>query len=346
MYDVITIGSATRDVLLKMDDSETRKHADSPTGIEQCFPLGSKLAVKKIVFTTGGGGTNSAVTFARQGFKTACVGVVGDDINGKEILEELRREKVKPLFQIHNQLAKSPNGDQRPDGTAYSLILIHPNAERTILSYKGEGQHFDLKKIPFGKLKAGWFYINSLGGNYELFEALVNYAVKNGIKIACNPGGKEIEHGKEKLAPLLAKIDILILNKEEGIQLLGEEPTESSEWVLNELQKLVKGAVVLTDGHNGVRGRWQNREYRAGVPDSPIVERTGAGDAFGSGFVSEYIRQLAVSGGQSAVTIVKAIQFATANASSVVTKYGAKAGILKKGDWGPWELVKVEESEV
>ena len=39
--------------------------------------------------------------------------------------------------------------------------------------------------------------------------------------------------------------------------------------------------------------------------------------------------------------IIKAIQFGTANASSVVTLVGSKAGILKKGDWGPWELVEV-----
>ena len=51
-----------------------------------------------------------------------------------------------------------------------------------------------------------------------------------------------------------------------------------------------------------------------------------------SGFIAEYIR----SG-----SIEKAIQFATANASSVVTQYGAKAGILKNGDWGPWPLVEV-----
>ena len=76
--------------------------------------------------------------------------------------------------------------------------------------------------------------------------------------------------------------------------------------------------VVVSDGKN---------IYRAGVPDSPIVERTGAGDAFASGFVTEYIRSGDVS---------KAIQFATANASSVVTQYGGKAGILKKDDWGSW----------
>ena len=134
-----------------------RKHTDSPTGAEQCFPLGSKIEIKEIVFTTGGGGTNAAVTFGRQGFKAACVGVVGSDIVGKEILAELKKERIKPLFQEHSD-----------DMTAYSTILVHSNAERTILSYKGEGQHFDLKKVPFGKLRAKWFYIDSFGWHYYL----------------------------------------------------------------------------------------------------------------------------------------------------------------------------------
>lgn len=78
------------------------------------------------------------------------------------------------------------------------------------------------------------------------------------------------------------------------------------------------------------------------MPDSPIVERTGAGDAFSSGFVAQIAQRTTTNRQPSTEDIIKAIQFATANASSVVTKIGAKEGILKKDDWGPWPLVKVE----
>ena len=334
MFDIITIGSATRDVFLKMEDVELRKHADSPTGVEQCFSLGSKLAIKEIVFTTGGGGTNAAATLGRQGFRVACVGVIGNDMAGEEILQELKKEEVEPIFQKH--------GD---NNTAYSTILVHPNAERTILSYKGEGQHFDVNKIPFDKLKAKWFYINSLGGHYELFEALVNYAVKNNIKIACNPGGKELELGFEKLEPLLKHIEIFAVNKEEGAQLVGTKP-EDIEETFRRLAKTCCGMVILTDGHNGSKVFKEGITYSAGVPDSPIVERTGAGDAYNSGFVVEYIRQLEAESGEPGAAIAKAMQFATANSSSVVTKVGSKAGILYKGDWGPWPLVKVDVNKL
>ncbi len=323
MLDIITIGSATRDVFLKSEGFEIRKHGDSPTGMEQCFPLGSKIAIKEVVFTTGGGATNTAVTFARQGLKTGCVSMVGNDFNGKEVIKELKRERVKLFFVTH-----------KDDYTAYSVILVHPNAERTILSYKGEGQHLNLQEIKWKKLKAKWFFLGSLGGNLDLLQKAFEYISTRNFKIAFNPGGKELTLGLEKLKPYLAETDIFSVNKEEAESLLGIGNDNSAEGVLKELDKLVKGIVVLTLGPEGVLVSDQKNIYRAGIPDSPKVERTGAGDAFVSGFTAQYI----LSNGD----ITKSIQFATANASSVVAQYGPKAGILHKGDWGLWPLVEVK----
>ena len=300
MFDIISIGSATRDVLMQ---SEAFEHAKP----------GSKVEIKKLVLATGGGGTNYAVTFARQGLHTACIGVIGNDQNGQEVLHELESEGIDvSMFEKHHT-----------DMTAYSVIMVYPNAERTILSYKGEGQHFEVSEIDFARLQSKWLFLDSLGGHYDLFEKLVQHAVKNNIKIACNPGGKELEHGLEKLKPLLAQMDIVLMNKEEAAQLAPD------------LRPYVKGILSISDGHNGVTVWDKETKYTAGIPDSPVVERTGAGDAYGSGFISEYIR----SG-----SIEKAIQFGTANASSVVTQFGGKAGILKSGDHGAWALVEVKVS--
>ncbi|HEY4484334.1 MAG TPA: carbohydrate kinase family protein [Candidatus Paceibacterota bacterium] len=324
MFDIITIGSATRDVLLKAEGFELRKHEDSPSGIEQCFPLGSKIEIKEVVFATGGGAANASVTFARQGLKTACVSAVGEDFNGREIVEELRKEKVETkFFQKH--------GD---DYSAYSVILVYPSAERTILSYKGEGQHFELARVPFNKIKSKWLFVSSLGGNYDLLKAVIEHGFKNKIKMAINPGGKELAHGLDKLTPLLRDLDIVIMNQEEAAGLLGM-PFEQEEEIFKKLNQIFSGIVVMTKGPAGVVVSDKKNTYRAGVPDSPVVERTGAGDAWCSGFVSELIKN---------GDMIKAIQFATANASSVVTKFGARAGILKEGDWGQWPLVEVVTS--
>ncbi len=325
MYDIVSIGSATRDVFINTDDFKSLDMADFSTGKALCFPLGSKIEIKKIVFTSGGGGTNTAVTFARQGLLTACVGVVGNDLNGQELLNELEEEGVDAkYFQKHED-----------DHTAYSVILVDSTGERTILSYKGEGQHFDAGKVDFDQFQTKWLFLDSLGGHFDLLEKAVNWAVANNVKLATNPGSKELDHGLEKLKPLLSNFSIVIMNQEEAAKLTGIDYKQEGD-IFKFMDEIVGGIFVMTKGPEGVVVSDGKNVYRAGVPDSPVVERTGAGDAFSSGFISEYIR----SG-----DMVKAIQLATANASSVVTQYGGKAGILKKGDWGSWPLVKVETTQ-
>lgn len=326
MFDIVSIGSATRDIFINTDSFKSFDLPAFSTGKAICFPLGSKMEIKKIVFTSGGGGTNTAVTFARQGLSTACVGVVGNDLNGQEVLNELEKEGVETkYFQKHYD-----------DYTAYSVILVDSSGERTILSYKGEGQHFDGNKIDFDQIQTRWLFLDSLGGHYDLLEKAVNWAVANNIKLVTNPGGKELEHGLEKLKPLLKYFSIVIMNQEEASGLTGIDYKQEGD-IFKFMDEVIGGIFVMTKGPEGVVVSDGKNIYRAGVPNSPVVERTGAGDAFSSGFISECIR----SG-----DITKAIQFATANASSVVTQYGGKAGILKKDDWGPWPLVKVEQTQL
>lgn len=325
MYDIISIGSATRDVFLSAKDFKTVKNPDFSTGTAICFSLGSKVEIDKIVLTIGGGGANASVTFARQGLKTAAIGAIGNDQNGKDVLEQLSQEGVNTqFFQEH--------GD---DLTAYSTILVGENAERTILSYKGEGQHFDVSQVPFDQLQTEWLYLDSLGGHYELLEKAVQWAAANNVKLATTPGGKELAHGLEKLRPLLKYFSIVIMNQEEAATLTGID-YKDEEKIFKFMDDIIGGIFAMTKGPEGAVVSDGKQIYRAGVPDSPIVERTGAGDAFSSGFISEYIRSN---------DIVKAIQLGTANASSVVTQYGAIAGILKAGDNGPWPLVEVSQSQ-
>ena len=324
MFDIITIGSATRDVFLQSEEFKVVKDSDFATGQAECFGLGSKIEIKKIVLTTGGGGTNTAVTFARQGLNTCCIGAIGNDYNGRELIDELKKENINTDYFQKSELSEL---------TAYSVILVNPNGERTILSYKGEGQNFEVNKISFDKLKASWMFLDSLGGHYDLLEKAVNWAVQNNIKLATNPGGKELNHGLDKLKPLFKHFSVVIMNKEEAAKLTGINYKKEEE-IFKLMDDIIDGIFVMTKGPEGVTVSDGKNIYSAGIPNSPVVERTGAGDAFSSGFVVEYIK----SG-----DVTKAIQAGTANASSVVTKFGAKEGILKNGEKSQWPLVEVSQ---
>lgn len=326
MYDVIVIGSATQDIILSTDAADVISNGKFATGKGLCLPFGSKVPVRKLVSSSGGGGTNAAVTFARQGLKTACIGIVGSDTNGTALLDELRRENVDAKwFQIHHD-----------DMTAYSVILVGSEGERTILSYKGEGVHWNVGDLPWDQMGSKWMYVNSLGGHIDMLERIVELAKGKGIHLATNPGPKELEAGLARLAPLWKSFDIVGMNQEEAAKLTGMPYTKEGD-IFKKLDEAIGGIFIMTRGSDGAVVSDGHFIYTSGIPSSEVVERTGAGDAFQSGFVVEFMR----SG-----SIEKAIQFGTANASSVVLHYGAKEGLLRKGDDGPWPPVEVQKRKL
>jgi ribokinase len=291
-----------------------------------CLPFGSKVQVRKIIFASGGGGTNAAVTFARQGLKTACIGIVGQDANGSSLLDELRREGVDAkYFQVHHD-----------DITAYSVVLVSKGGERTILSYKGEGVHWKVDSLPWDRMESKWMYVNSLGGHIAVLDRIVQWAKQSGAHLATNPGPKELEQGLRVLGPFWKHFDIVGMNQEEASALLGV-PYEMEEEIFRRMDDAIGGIFIMTRGGKGVTVSDGHHLYRAGIPNWEVVERTGAGDGFHSAFLAEYIR----SG-----SIEKAVQHGTANASSIVMHYGAKEGILRSGDYGRWEPVRVERSSL
>lgn len=330
MYDIITIGTVTRDVFLKSPGFHVVKQSDFcgrnnnfRTGKAGCFMLGTKLEVPKVAIASGGGGTNTAVGFARQGLKTATIGRLGGDDIGKEIMEELKKENVEPLMQIDAN-----------DDTAYSTILVAEDGERTILEYRGANDNLNEKEIDWSALKSKWVYIDSLAGNLELLRKILEWAKENGVRVAMNPGKRLIKFGKD-LWPFLEQADIFLANEDESAYIAGiEYAREREAEIFAKMDAIVKGIVVMSKGPRGVEVSDGKNHYAADVPDSPVVDRTGAGDSFGSGFVSGYIH----SGGD----IEYAIQLGTANATSVVRHFGSKKGLLKKGEWGDYPKVEVE----
>ncbi len=300
---IISIGAAVQDVFLL--GKLFRPHKEDDGDMVEEFELGSKNDVEDVVFSTGGGGTNAAVTFARQGLHSMCFGHIGDDLAGQAVMDDLHKEGVDTsLMKIEKNI-----------GTGYSTLLLAPNGERTILTYRGASETFTLHESDFHDMKADWLYVSSLGGNIEALKTIVAYAKAHNIKIAANPGKGELEQ-KAEIHKLIPQFSILSLNKEE-LQMIF--PGETLEELVTTAAKQIP-CVIGTDGPKGAVAIYEGKLYKAGMyEDVKVVDRTGAGDAFSSGFVAG-----AVKGGSPE----HAITLASANSTSVVTKVGAKPGIL------------------
>lgn len=314
---VICVGAATQDVFLTGKALTGRRDVRSKATVEQ-FPLGSKIEVEDVYFSTGGGATNAAVTFSRQGLNAYFVGKIGNDPAGAEVLRTLRRENVNADFAMQDKKV----------GTSYSTIMVAPNGERVVLVYRGASHQLSSKEIDWDRLKGDWLYISSLAGNFELLKQLLKHAKTRSIKVAFNPGSVELAKPK-KLRSLLPHVDVLIGNAEEMQQLFDVHSTK--ELMLNTIGEC--HYLVVTDGPNGVYVSDSDKIYHAPVYKKvKVIDRLGAGDAFGSAFVAEI-----AAGG----TLADAITLASANATSVVQHYGAKTGILKPQKLKPLELTTI-----
>ena len=303
MYDIITIGSASLDAFI---GTYSKKFKILHRAVEDdvCLPIGSKILIKKLEYDTGGGGTNSAVAFSRLGFKTGWIGKIGNDVNSKHILNEMQKEKV--VF-----LGKKISG-----GTGFSVILIGIQKNRTILAYKGIND--SLKWTDIKNKRARWYYIGSmLNESFKTAEKLAEHAKKERIPYTFNPSTYLAKKGISSLSKIIKGCPILVLNKEEAGLL-------SKQKNINLMLKKLKqntGIVVITDGAKGASAYDGLIKYTLKPRKTKVVETTGAGDAFASGFTAGILLKQNIS---------YAMQMGYAQASSVISYLGAKRKLLNR----------------
>lgn len=302
---ILSVGAATQDVFMMGKVLAGRRDVRTKDYVEQ-FPLGAKLNVEDVRIETGGGGTNAAVTFARQGLESEFIGKIGHDAAGSEVLRVLKREGV-----ITDHIAYDSKL-----GTGYSTILLAPNGERTILNYRGASHQLNAKDYRIADLEADWFYITSLAGNFDLLGRLLKHAKARGTRVLLNPGEMELAKAK-KLRRLLPYVEVLYGNADELRELFGgSTPKEVMAQSFG-----ICPYVIMTDGQGGAYASDGDKLYHVGIYQKvKVIDRTGAGDAFGSGLVSAFAKGL---------DLTDALTLASANATSVVVKIGGKPGILK-----------------
>lgn len=298
---IVVIGSPVQDILVTSPALVTGSET-----AQVCLPPGTKLDCR-VATATGGNVANVAVTLGRAGLKPKFVGRSGDDLAGRNGRDDLAANGVD-VDQLH-LISGQP--------TAQSVILVAADGERTILT--DHGLKLDPKdwQAAIDDLKPGdWLYLSSLGDPKILAETIIQ-ASDRGAKIAINPAGVELQQPDQLLA-VASRLRLLIANREEMTGLWpGQEPAELAIAASRQIP-----TVVVTDGPRGSVAADGGYLYRAGLyqPERPIVDRTGAGDAFAGGVL------LGLVDNQPLETC---LLFGAANSTGVIGQIGAQAGILR-----------------
>lgn len=324
MARIVTLGSALQDIYL-VDRDDFASSTVAGQSIFGKLVIGDKVDIDKVQYSVGGGGTNSAVTFARYGHEVIFMGNLSRDVAGEAVLECLDQENIDSSYVEFLR-----------GGTGCSVILLDAKSgERTILTHRGvSGKFSNLKADDLELIEPDWLYVTSLRGDMQKLLEFFEMAHALGAKIMFNPGEKEIEQ-LPKLLGLLEDADVLLLNKREAAKVVpGVLLTELLAKLANYCE-----TVIITDGEMGSIATNHHEIWRLGVYEQ-VKKRdaTGAGDAFGAGFLAKWA---------DGADFADALQFAAANAASVVTKYGAKAGILTGDeDLHPMPMQKVEDLKI
>lgn len=304
---LIAIGDSAKDTFLCIHEAQVNCILNTQA-CQLCFNYADKIPVECVVHVpAAGNAANAAVGTCRLGHSCAVVTVIGDDGDGKDLYQSLNYEGVNRSYVSFDKKA----------GTNYHTILSF-KGERTILENHKPRTYQLPKDLPASE----WIYYTSIGAKHQGLEKELLVYLKNNpkTKLLFNPGTTHIRRGHRSLSAILKRTDALILNKEEASLVLQESESHPIPSLLKRLRLLGPKLVVITDGHEG---SWVQNNTTWFIPIFPgeAIERTGAGDAYATGFVNALIEGKPMQ---------EAMRWGNANSWSVVRYIGPQQGLLTK----------------
>ena len=305
-FDVVCVGGATRDFMFYSSAGELISTDDLTKQKLLAFEYGAKIMADKIYYTFGGGGANSAVSFANLGLKTAMVAKVGADEDGQKVTANLKARGVNT-----NWLKFDKN-----NSTAFSMILTVKGKENEHIAfaYRGANEFLSAKDLPRA-IATRWFYVTSLPKIG--WEKIMEVIVKSGANIAWNPGNSQLQK-ITALKKYLPKIKVLMLNKDEALEF---KKLKDIKGLIKYIHSLGPQMVVITDGSVGAYVYDGQKYYFMKALKVKSVDTVGVGDAFSSAFTSALIY---------GNNIKTALSWGIKNSASVIGKIGAQNGLLSK----------------
>ncbi len=305
--DFLAVGDIVTEPFIKITNAKVTCDLNK----ENCLislRFGDKIPYESAeVFRAVGNSPNAAVSASRLGLNSYLVSYVGEDSIGKENMESLVGDKVNIDYM-----------ETVPGMTSNQHFVLWYDTERTILVKHNEYPYSFPMDLPEPK----WMYLSSLAKNSTEYHHQIEEYLKQhpNIKLAFQPGTFQIILGLEVLKNIYKRTELFLCNKDEAQRILktGEEDIIK---LMNMIRGLGPKIVVITDGIKGAYADDGNETWFMPVYSCDSYERTGAGDAFGSAFLSALIL---------GKTIQEALMWGPINAMSVVQKVGSQAGLLSR----------------
>lgn len=311
-YDVVGIGNAIVDVLANVGDRFLERHElkkGTMMLIDEAKAISIYNAMPPAIQVSGGSAANTVAGVASLGGKSAFIGKVHQDDIGEIFRSDLQSIGVR---YDTNPTIKGPQ-------TARSFIAVTPDAQRTMATYLGAAQFISTQDIDEAIIKnskvtylEGYLWDDS--GSKEAMRYAMKVAVDAGNKVAFSLSDMFCveRHRDEFLSVIDEYVDILFGNEAEIKSLLKQMELEE---VLKGLQGVCEISVV-TLGAKGSVIATKDRHYTiAPYKVEHVIDTTGAGDLYASGFLYGYSKGL---------DIENCGQLGSMAASEIISHLGAR----------------------
>jgi ribokinase len=245
-----------------------------------------EAVVTESISSPGGSAANTIFGLARLGLKTGFAGVVGDDADGKRMLQDFQDARVD-TSQVRVKAGAN---------TGSVLCLSDQSGQRSLHVVPGANDQLSRDDLDLSYLnQAQIVHLSSFAGErqFQISAELIPELAAS-VKVSFAPGAIYALKGLKALAPILARTHLLFINLDEIEQLTGRKATAGVEDCLNLGCHIVvvtmgKGTTLKSGGQTvSAVGyiRDTKKEYiiEAGEPEK-VIDTTGAGDAFATGFL-------------------------------------------------------------
>jgi len=285
---VLGIGNAIVDVVCKVNDNFIKKNNLTKSTMKLFFDesefkkLLKDLKIEKTV--SGGSIANSVVGLSQLGNEVGFIGKISDDEFGKKYEEGLKSENVGYYYSKKKEVL--------PTGTC--LILVTPDSERTMCTFLGTAGRIDDNDIDPDVIRKSEIlflegYLWDKGEPKKAFDKAINNA--NKIAMSLSDQFCVDRHKADFLDLVKNKLNIIFANENEITSLI---ETKNFHEVINFSKQLNK-LIIITRGEKGaivIHGKevFECKAYN----NLKIVDLTGAGDLFASGFLHGYINKLSI----------------------------------------------------
>ena len=305
---ILGIGNAIVDVICKVQDSflANNKLTKSTMKLVDESEFNKLLSNLKIEETVSGGSVaNSIVGLSQLGNKVGFIGKVNDDDLGEKYEEGLKKENVEYFY--------SKKKEELPTGTC--LILITPDSERTMCTFLGTAGKIDENDVDVNAVKNSviTFLEGYLWDEGEPKTAF-NKAIQNSNKVAMSLSDLFcVERHKPHFLDLVKnKLDITFANEQEIISLINAKNFDEVISFSKNLGKLI----IITRGKNGSIAINKNEVVECDIQKNlKIIDLTGAGDLFASGFLHGLINNLSLK---------ESLKKGTEMSSKIIQQIGAR----------------------